>query len=370
MNMKTLIVSFGDYDYDGRLRELVSCFEKMGETDILCRASISKEKIKYRIQENSYISFLLKLRKYIKQIDNRTNYDAILLDNRKSIIPGRRIIKLLKPNVAILDCREFYTFSSSKTIASKFGCIIEKKAIKTSDIVICANEERAKLMGKMYGLKNSPIVFQNLRQLSFGSDYNEEELRKKFPFVNDNAVKIISTSGCSVFRTDDVLVKNIHRVNGNCILLLAGDPTEKDKKIITKIIKDNNLKNVFILGRLNQTEMKYLFSVCHVGIVNYPKTNLNNLYCASGKLFEYCFEGLPVVTTTNPPLKRMCDQFGIGAYDDCFADGINEVIENYERYKRNVLSFCQINTVENNNLTFIKDLTDAINKIKEEKMIS
>ena len=38
---------------------------------------------------------------------------------------------------------------------------------------------------------------------------------------------------------------------------------------------------------------------------------MNNKYCASGKIFEFLYEGIPVVTTTNITLKTVCDEYNI-----------------------------------------------------------
>ena len=360
--MNALIISFGDYDYDGRLRELYALFTGCFETDLMCRAKHSKDKPTYLIEEDSYIKFLFYFSKYKKRMHH---YDVLIVDNRKAILPSNKLKKKIAPFKTILDCRELYLLREVKSFSSKLGCIFEKKAIKKADLVICANEARANFMVEYFKLSKKPIVFENVRRLSFDSDYDERKMFKKFPFVQNDEYRIISTSGCSVFRTDNILVENIDKVKSTkrIRLILAGDSTEKDRAVINKIIAEKKLENVIILGRLNQNEMKFLFNHCHVGIVNYSQVDTNNKYCASGKLYEYVYEGLPIVTTTNPPLKEICDKYHIGISDDLFFEGISRVLKEFDLYKTNVERFISNHSVEDNNSKTRRELMEWIGEI-------
>lgn len=153
-----------------------------------------------------------------------------------------------------------------------------------------------------------------------------------------------------------MLVKNLQRVQKKCRLFLAGDSKPSDEKVIKNLIAPDSRNKITILGQLNHSELKYLVSHCHIGIVNYGQYDTNNKYCASGKLYEYLYEGIPVVTTTNLPLKRICDEEKIGVSDDQFADGINEVLSNYETYKENVRSYTERVTINDNDNRLINEI--------------
>ncbi|MDY3110350.1 MAG: glycosyltransferase, partial [Lachnospiraceae bacterium] len=198
-------------------------------------------------------------------------------------------------------------------------------------------------------------------KLEFSDSYNEAECEKKFkPYIKEDEIRILSTSGCIVSRTSDVLVQNIDRVEKKCRLILVGENTGKDRELIDKIIAEKGMKNVSILGKVNQDELKYLINNCHIGIVNYNQNDFNNKFCASGKLYEFIYEGIPVVTTTNPPLKNLCDKYNIGVSDDLYADGINKVMSNYDFYKDNATAFGKKNTVEQNNKQLERDILATI----------
>lgn len=353
--MKILLISYGDLDYDGRLRSLISVFSQIGEVYTFTRGSILMTK-QGKICNASYISFIGKAVYYARNIGK---IDLLVLDNRKATIPGLLIQILLNPSHTIQDCRELYLFNEVHHFAGKVGCVFEKLMVRRADIVICANKERAEIMKKEYGLSKLPLVYENIRMLQYSSEEEKEFAKKRFaPFIKDDEIRIISSSGCSVSRTNDILVKNLKNVSKKCHLFLVGNSIAADLQMIKKLAALDTRNTVTILGQLNQTELKYLISQCHIGIVNYGQYDTNNKYCASGKLYEFLYEGIPVVTTTNPPLKRICDEEKIGVADDNYADGINEIISRYSTYKISVQQFSKMYTIDLNDKMLISLLTN------------
>lgn len=357
--MNILLISYGDLDYDGRLRSLLSLFSRIGTVYSYTRGSkpLSDNAV---VCDLSYGAFIKSSVNYAKRLHD---IDILVLDNRKATIPGMIIRKKINPHYTIQDSRELYLINEVKHFSGKIGCIFEKKMAKEADIVICANDERAKIMQREYKLSNLPLTYENLRQLEYSPEDNFEEIAKKFKkYINDDEVRIISSSGCSIARTNDVLVRNLKNVERKCRLFLVGSNDSKEETIIRDLASKDKVNNVTILGQLNQAELKYLISKCHIGIVNYGQYDTNNKYCASGKLFEFIYEGIPVVTTTNPPLKRICDIERIGVADDEYCDGLNEVIREYDQFKNNVKSFAEQHTIEQNDSTIRTKILAEINR--------
>ena len=355
--MKILLISYGDLDYDGRLRSLISVFSQIGEVYTFTRGSVLMTK-QGKICNASYIPFIGKAVCYARDIGK---FDLLVLDNRKATIPGLLIQILLDPAHTIQDCRELYLFNEVHHFAGKVGCVFEKIMARKADIVICANKERAEIMKKEYGLSKLPLVYENIRMLRYSSEKEKELAKKRFaPFIKDDEIRIISSSGCSVSRTNDILVKNLKNVSKKCHLFLVGNSVAADVQMIKKLAALDTRNTVTILGQLNQTELKYLISQCHIGIVNYGQYDTNNKYCASGKLYEFLYEGIPVVTTTNPPLKRICDEEKIGVADDNYATGISTALEEYNSFRNNVLKFSKSHTIYKNDSKFANRLKELL----------
>lgn len=359
--MNILLISYGDLDYDGRLRSLLSLFSRIGTVYSYTRGSkaLSGNGV---VCDLSYGAFIRSSVDYAKRLHD---IDILVLDNRKATIPGMIIRKKIKPHYTIQDSRELYLINEVKHFSGKVGCIFEKKMAKEADVVICANEERAKIMQREYKLSNLPLTYENLRQLKYSSEDNVEEIAEKFKeYINNDEVRIISSSGCSLARTNDVLVRNLKNVERKCRLFLVGSSDSKEEAIIRDLASKDKVNSVTIIGQLNQAELKYLISQCHIGIVNYGQYDTNNKYCASGKLYEFLYEGVPVVTTTNPPLRRICENERVGVSDDDYCNGINKIVTLYKEYKDAVSDFCERNTILSNDETLIENLKRYISEME------
>ena len=351
--MEILLISYGDIDFDGRLRSLINVFSRIGNVHSFTRGSESANEIS-KVCNVSYAKFIVEAIQFANGI---SKIDWMVLDNRKACIPGMIIQRRYHPTLTIQDCRELYLIREVDYLTGKLGCVFEKKMIKKADIVICANKERARIMQKEYKLINEPITYENLRQLHYESaEHLDAAMKRLDKYLHEGEYRIISSSGCSLKRTNDVLVKNLPKVRKKCRLFLVGDNTKEEEKAIKQIIKSQHLSNVEILGRLNQTELKYLISKSHIGIVNYGQYDTNNRLCASGKMYEFLYEGIPVVTTTNPPLKRLCRIAEIGVADDDYVNGINAILDEYELYKNKVDLYIKEHTIEKNDLELITEL--------------
>ncbi len=356
--MNILIISWHEYVIDGRLMELVKCFKQLGEVYLISRDTKPALSYHYCFKGNSYYKFVREAIKFSKSLNK---IDIIVADDRRPIIPARIIKRRNTNSKLIIDCRETYFYKDADHLTGKIGCMIEKPAIKKADIVIAANIERANIMKEHYGLKRRPIVFENIRGLAYSAEADETKLFEKFKDLIDSDERIIlSSSGCSALRVTDVLVENFSKVKHKCRLIIAGWNEESAEKNIRTIIQKNGLNNVNIIGKLSHDELKYLTQHCDVGIVNYCQKDINYKYCASGKIFEFIFEGIPVVTTTNPPLVRMCEEGKIGVADDCFAEGIDLVLDNLEYFKNNARNYAKMKSIDENNRQLVKELKNQI----------
>lgn len=352
--MNILLISYGIKEYDGRLKELNNVLSRIGDTEIVS-CTIHK-----KIQDNNtvlivdpkkhmnlitYFRFLLKCLNAAKRMKN---IDLLFVDNLFASIPGHLIVKLYKVKIIVQDVRELYFIENHTSLTEKIFIYLESKFMKIANIVIAANDERAEIMKEHYKLIKKPMVYENLRVLD--GNYDEEELNNKYKYLFNAKFNIVSTGGLSVKRTTDKLVEAMSKLsNKDYKLFIVGSGTEEDKNIITSIIKEKKIENIVLLGKVEMNELKYIVNQCDIGIVNYHQNDLNNQYCASGKIYEYLAEGLPIVTTENIPLMNFCNSTGTGEADNGFYKGIIKVSQNYDFYKEKVAIFLEQFSVEKNN---------------------
>ena len=362
--MRFCLISHSDYNRDGRLRNLLNVFSGMGELFCVTGGTtpVNEQSISCHC---NYLEFIYKAVRYAM---NLHDIDFFIIHNRKAAVTGlllRNLRNLLNRGGALIyDCVELYLIHDVKHLAGKIGCVFEKRMINQADIIICANPERAEFMRSIYDLKVLPLVYENKRQLHYENHDAFLNAQERFKnFIHDDEVRIISSSGCSIFRRNDVLVQNLLKVNKKCRLFLCGKSSNADETYIRKLIQQIGLDNVEITGSLTHSELKFLIQHSHIGIVNYNQNDLNNKFCASGKLYEFVYEGIPVVTTTNPPLKNLCDEYKIGISDDEYFSGINEVLENYDYFVGQVRAFTEQNTVMRNDAIFSAELKTRLSAL-------
>jgi len=222
--------------------------------------------------------------------------------------------------------------------------------IRKADVVIAANEFRAQFMKKYYKLKREPLVFENIRKLD--CENIDENIQKKYSEIISKAngkTKVLSTGGYDVERGTDRLVRAMKELDNFFLFVVGGGP-EKDERILKSIVQEEHIRNVYFLSeKLLPEELAYFVKNCDIGVVNYHSKDLNNKFCASGKIYEFLFCGKPVITTENLPLIEMCQRYGIGEADNDFASGLLNIARNYERYVQNVINLVQDISVEKNN---------------------
>ena len=357
---KVLIVSNGFYETDGRLRELVEIAQLIGDTFLISRASekVFSNHFVFNSKSNNYLSFLRFCYKVAIQIPDLT---IVWADNRKALIPGQLIKQKLNNIKTICDSRELYIIKNVKHLVGKFGCVIERIFNKKYDVLICANQERAELMKKLYGLPKAPLVYENIRRLNYSPSAKIQEFQKKFKsYFSNDTIKIISTSGYSIERGGKKLIEDVGQLGEKYSLYIVGGGKKEEKIQYERLVVEKNLRNVFDIGRLNSDELKYFIQNCDIGVVFYHMDDFNNKYCASGKVYEFLFEGLPIVCSANPPLARFCNQYKVGIAGDSFFESFVKIIDNIDWYRENVQKTVTLIDIEQKRLNLANEIENRI----------
>ena len=354
-------ISNGIWEFDGRLRELIKVASKLGDVKYITRVknddSTSVEN-HIKVKGDNYFHFISKV---VFEGFRYKDMDILFVDNRKAIIPALFLKLFFKPRTIILDVRELYLFKEVSHLTGKIGCFFESFMIKKANVVICANEWRSKIMKDYYKLDKPPIVFENIRKIKDADQIKRTEIITKYNHIfNKRTCKIISTSGYSVSRTNDKLVKSMAQLGDEYDLLLVGGGSKEDLEVIMKIIENNNLRNVHLIDMVSEEELSYLINNSHIGVVNYHQNDMNNLYCASGKIYEFLFAGIPVITTENIPLMDIVKKNMVGESDNNYITGIRQISSEYSKYKSSVekyiVKISDIDNIENSTVRIREEI--------------
>jgi|GEM_PF-1400065 len=353
MERKILFCVYHDLSSEERSNEIFKVLNTIGNVKLISYSKGNNKKFKKdrnKIIRNekgkNYIKFLLKC---IVYIFCHTKLDLIMLhDNYTSILIP--IIKLLHPNISIFyDSSEYYPLAEINKVfkqgTKEFykGYILrlaEKKYIKMVDIVIAANNERAMEMMSYYKLKKQPIIFDNSHYIDEKYDIGTCEIKYK-TYFEDNRLVFIYAGGIYYDRDTLELVDAFLKNKNIARLIIAGNCDEKYYREFKERISKERGINIHYIGIIKRAELKYLYERAHVGISAFKKITFNNLYCASGKIYECLLLGKPILCSYNPPFIELCEKYGVGIASDDYNSSILEIIKNYKKFENNAIKYAK-----------------------------
>lgn len=334
---------------DTRTSALIRSLRRLTETEVVCVTKKVTE-CTDELDEASDLTYgksgVLGIVQFIhlslKAAKKLGNMDVLFVDNRKATIPAFFIRKMYSPKLILQDARELYILKEISHFSGKVGCVFEQAALKRADIVICANKYRAKIMQEQMKIKCPIYVFENVFTIYYDKNFSKDVAEKQYGnlFGNDRFL-MLSSSGCALIRTTDKFVRAMKKFEGRAELLLVGKNSSTDEKYIRQIIKDEQVSNVHIVGPVDKNVLKWMITKCNAGIAIYGKSDSNNLYCASGKIYEFLTENKPIIASANPPLIDLCNKTRVGVASDCYENAIEDMLKNYRKYRDNVISYIQ-----------------------------
>ena len=372
--MKIVYAVYHDCNKEERSKEVLECCLQLGEVHFVSYARPAndyKNLVCYLINKKSKMALFSFISRIKKTVGN-VNPDLILLHDSDCAVTIPYIKKHCPKAKLVYDSSEFDVPMKGerikrnnglipflKSFFSRFRIKSEKKYMKFCDLVIAANEERAKLMVSYFELKKQPIVFDNMHRIN--DPINVEQCKSKFDKYLDNTrFQVLFAGGIDEERLTFDYIKSFSELSDEYRLIIVGSATKKALERYDSMLNSLNIENkVMYLGFITRSELRYLIQSTDASVVVFDKKTYNTLYCASGKFYESLFEYKPILASENPPLLRICQENGIGVSDDNYANGIKRLKQGYNTYLNNVKRFVD-------NLDYDGRITILAKTIREE----
>ena len=220
---------------------------------------------------------------------------------------------------------------------------MEQNIVHKVDLLVCASYERSKIMEKHYHLEKSPLVVENISYLPLDYDLSVLDFTNALnKFFEDSTPTLVYAGVVTKSRRlIELLELVIQKANSVKLLVVGkGDALEEMEKIAAS---QKSLK-CFFTGAVPYEALGAILSRCDVGYLYYPTDTLNNINCASNKIYEYASAGLPIVANENPTIKRILDNNGIGVASDNFDDALTQVLVSLEKFKKSCYTFVKSNS--------------------------
>ena len=300
-------------------------------------------------------------------IQQKTNSKHPLLNYWSTVRQTVKLLKQYRPDV--FYAHDYYSAWIAKKMLSKKYCkkivydaheliipeegkpftmrqrlfyYFEKSIVKKVDLLICASPERANIMKEHYGLFEMPHPIRNISQLSVNTDSETSNIIDSLTdFFSKPGKTIVYAGVVNRSRKIDELVDAVGANADTCKLLIVGggDFLEGLKLHASKY---PNLTRRFT-GKVPYKALGAILSKCDAGFIYYPCNSLNNIYCASNKIYEYASVCLPIISNENPTIKGELEKYKIGVSGNDFCSSIIDIMNNSTSYKSNMARYNEDN---------------------------
>lgn len=251
---------------------------------------------------------------------------------------------------------------AASNLRSHFWYSLEKLLIRQADLVIAANRDRARIMQRHYKLPLPPVVLRNLAR-SLDQQTGQGSLLEKYPQLKrcPGERLLLYQGAVRAERGLGRFIDALTYLPPHYRLIIAGGGSGLNSLRAAALHHEREGRLAF-LGPVENRFLPAMAEAADVGLVAYPFRGLNNIYCASGKIYEYLQAGTPVVSTSQPPLRELVEEYRIGRLIDQgdsppqLASLIQDVAENRAYYLENRLRFLQEHNWQDETWTFKKAL--------------
>lgn len=319
-----LVILFGTLEYDGRVQRMIEIFSGFGEVTLVDIRPSSKaaldgmegiDRIGIELPTGTgKVTRHLRLWLTALRVCCRIRPDVVVAEDFFTTMPSWLLAKLSSASL-IYDAHELIIPEPGKRLSlrDRLWYFFERWVVPRADLVVAANQERARLMAEHYHLSYTPEFMRNIPSQP-PNNSGENRLFTTYPALMKHSADerlIIYQGHMALSRGIGRFVESIAHLPARFKLVLAGGGPDREE--IGVLANRFGLSGRIIqLGRIPNRDLPFITQACDIGIVAYPFSGLNNIYCSPNKVFEYAHAGLPMIATNQPPLKAMVERYQLG----------------------------------------------------------
>ena len=238
------------------------------------------------------------------------------------------------------DLRELPMF----LMRSSWKRLVLKYIFSKCTMMIHANQYRIDYLKKEGLIKNENkhLVVRNFPEFSaVDSEYDSRYYEVKEWIGGRTCVYLQGLSNDSRASYESmVAVMNTPNI---CSIVL-GTVSESAKQLVIEQYGEKNIaERICFAGNFKVLKVPQYLALCHLSLVFYKNTSPNNYYCEANRLYQAIDAGLPVVVGSNPSMKSIVEELGVGVSVDTdgsdiskIEEGLKTVLTNRESYVTNI----------------------------------
>lgn len=364
MRTEVYFFLYGEINTDGRVQRSMDFLRSIGNLEIhLVSCGLIDYPIDGVIQHQiklkplgfkNYWRFWQEAKTIIKSVETKTT--LFYLHDYYSMLLAP-IVKAVK-GVFIYDAHELLIKAPGQkyTLREKLFIWVERKWAKDAYKVIAANVERENVMRDVYELTNT----MNILNIA---DYKYQQIAGS---IKNDINWVVYQGVITESRKLSFFICALKYLPSSYKLMFIGggpDGGQGDRALLENIAQVEGVQSrVLFTGRMANKDMMERLKECKVGIITYPFNTYNNIYCSPNKLYEYTAIGMPVISSKQPFLEKVVNEYHIGELFDfedrqTFATNIEKIVSNYDAYTKNISKFICDYNIENEKHKFVNALS-------------
>lgn len=324
MKTSLLMAVYNPIEYDGRVKRSANALAEICNIKVICPAQDFANDY-FSPDAFDVIRVLwpkFKIQAF-KQIFFWVNFIFQAIKLRPSIIYAHDYYLIFPAWIAAFMTNAYLVYDAHELIIPNQGERISKRDnlfyflestfIKSADLVIAANQERADIMGEHYGMKKMPLVIRNIPPMpkKILSDQSVFEFYPKLEREHDEDIHIIYMGDINLDRGIGDLIDSLNylSIRYKCILIGGGPSVNLIKLTYSQVIISRRLR---LVGPVPNHYIPDLLRQGDIGFLSYSMIGRNNIYCAPNKIYEYAQSGLPIITTGQESIVSILRKYKIG----------------------------------------------------------
>lgn len=363
MDKKIIMFLYGPLDTDGRVLRCLDVLNKMQKKVLLISCNSKQdysndllECINLKINPVglfNYFRFVICSLYY--SFIYRSEVSLFYLQDYYSTLIGYLIGFFSKKKI-IYDAHELLLRRKKEKVSFRDNLFIywERKIIIKVFYIITANEERMRILKWVYKVPNITHVL-NITSATIPSKIELKKMTDKEEIIMVYQGVLTEERNLSFF------IYILLKLPSSVKLMLIGDgPSEQYYHELAKSLSLSD--RIIFTGRISNAQMLDKLRKCHIGIIAYPFTDLNNIYCSPNKIFEYATLCLPMLSTSQPFIKKIFNRYNIGETFE--ENNASSFISSFDNLFHNTSMLTEEFT------TFLVDYNFKNESLKIEKVIS
>lgn len=311
---KVSLSVINDLVTDNRIHKVAASLSGMGFEPLLIGRLLSEShpverdysthRMKLLFRKGPLFYFEYNLRLFFHLL--HTDVD-VFVANDLDTLPANYLASGIKRKPLVYDSHEYYTEVPEligRPFVKAIWTWIEKLLVPRVDAAYTVCASIAEVYRDLYG-----VDFKVVRNLPV---YSQVDRLIGTPIEKTDSSKIILYQGAlNLGRGIEAAIRAMQFIEGAVLWLVGdGDLTSQLKQLVTELNLDQKVK---FMGRLPLNQLVEITRQADLGISLEEDLGLNYRFALPNKLFDYIQAGVPVLVSNLPEMRRIVDQYQIGA---------------------------------------------------------